>query len=188
VGQRQAWGFGIVEALRRDRFLIEKPSGRDAYFTGNGGRLVCRSFGFTLIELLVVMVIIGTLTGIAVPSYIGYKQKARNMVAMSDLAMISARIDRYVGDHGIGPADLAEVQYGNYLDPWGNPYQYLNIRTAGGHGPVRKDRFVVPINSDYDLYSMGPDGQSTPPLTASISRDDIIRANDGAYFGPAEGF
>jgi general secretion pathway protein G len=53
---------------------------------------------------------------------------------------------------------------------------------------MRKDRFLVPINSDFDLYSMGKDGESVPPLTAQKSRDDIIRANDGAYIGPAYAF
>jgi general secretion pathway protein G len=55
-------------------------------------------------------------------------------------------------------------------------------------GKVRKDRFLVPINSTYDLYSMGADGRSVGPLTAAMSRDDIIRANDGAYVGLAEGY
>jgi general secretion pathway protein G len=59
---------------------------------------------------------------------------------------------------------------------------------GGGGGQPRKDRFLVPINSDYDLYSMGPDGASTPPLTAKASHDDIIRASDGAYVGVAENF
>ncbi len=53
---------------------------------------------------------------------------------------------------------------------------------------MRKDRFLVPINTDFDLYSMGRDGKSTPPLTAAASRDDIIRANGGAYIGPAKGY
>ena len=51
-----------------------------------------------------------------------------------------------------------------------------------------KDRFLVPINSDFDLYSMGKDGKSQMPLTAKDSRDDIIRANDGAYIGLAYAF
>jgi general secretion pathway protein G len=61
---------------------------------------------------------------------------------------------------------------------------------GGGGGSVkpRKDRFLVPINSDYDLYSMGPDGQSNEPLTVPVSRDDIIRASNGAYVGIAENF
>ncbi len=46
----------------------------------------------------------------------------------------------------------------------------------------------MPINSRYDLYSVGADGQSTPPLTAKTSRDDIIYANDGGYIGRASGY
>jgi general secretion pathway protein G len=59
--------------------------------------------------------------------------------------------------------------------------------TNGGTttGQARKDRFLVPINSDYDLYSMGPDGMSASPLTAKISQDDIIRASDGLFIGRA---
>ena len=44
---------------------------------------------------------------------------------------------------------------------------------------------VVPINSDFDLYSMGEDGKSKSPLTAKPSHDDIVRANDGAFIGLA---
>jgi general secretion pathway protein G len=43
----------------------------------------------------------------------------------------------------------------------------------------------VPLNSDYDLYSSGPDGESRSPLTAAPSRDDIVRANNGGYIGLA---
>jgi general secretion pathway protein G len=86
------------------------------------------------------------------------------------------------------PDSLTDINYANYLDPYGNPYQYLNIQTSKGKGKCRKDKFVVPINTDYDLYSMGKDGQSQSPLTAKDSRDDIIRANDGAYIGPAYGY
>lgn len=57
-----------------------------------------------------------------------------------------------------------------------------------GGGKPRKDRFLVPINSDYDLYSKGRDGQSVAPLTAQQSHDDVIRANDGAFVGLAVDF
>jgi general secretion pathway protein G len=63
---------------------------------------------------------------------------------------------------------------------------------GGGGVPViaeaRKDQFLVPINSDYDLYSMGADGQSNPSLNSRVSLDDVIRARDGAYVGLAEQF
>lgn len=64
---------------------------------------------------------------------------------------------------------------------------------GGGGGPsaialARKDRFLVPINSDFDLYSTGPDGRSQATLNAPVSRDDVIRAANGAYYGLAEKF
>jgi general secretion pathway protein G len=74
------------------------------------------------------------------------------------------------------------------LDPWGNAYQYLNFADIMGVGQVRKDRNLVPINTDFDLYSMGRDGASQPPLTANTSRDDIVRANDGRFVGKAEDY
>lgn len=59
---------------------------------------------------------------------------------------------------------------------------------GGGGGPKaqpRKDHNLHPINSDYDLYSMGKDGKSVSPLTGGPSRDDIVRANNGRFVGKA---
>ena len=50
---------------------------------------------------------------------------------------------------------------------------------------MRKDKNLVPVNTDYDLYSMGEDGRSVGPFTAKASRDDIVRANDGGFVGLA---
>jgi hypothetical protein len=35
---------------------------------------------------------------------------------------------------------------------------------------------------------MGADGDSRPQLHNAVSRDDVIRARDGAYLGLAESF
>ena len=72
-------------------------------------------------------------------------------------------------------------------DPWGNPFQYLRINGGNlkGKGSLRKDKSLVPVNSDFDLYSMGKDGVSVPPFTAKQSHDDIVRANNGGYIGLA---
>lgn len=147
-----------------------------------------RWIGFTLIEIILSLAILGILAGIAIPLYAGYVDKAKMETAIADVRTISSAVTTFFANRNTYPESLAEVGYATYRDPWGNPYQYLNIQTAKNKGLMRKDRFLVPINSDYDLYSMGKDGQSIPPLTANVSKDDIIRANDGAYIGPAGGF
>jgi general secretion pathway protein G len=63
----------------------------------------------------------------------------------------------------------------------------------GGGGPPiptkpRKDRFLKPLSTDYDLYSSGLDGLSTATLEAKHSHDDVIRALEGDYIGLAELF
>jgi general secretion pathway protein G len=72
----------------------------------------------------------------------------------------------------------------------GKPYQYLKIEGADtkGKANMRKDKNLVPINSDFDLYSTGADGKTTPPLTAKNSHDDVVRANNGAYYGLASNY
>jgi general secretion pathway protein G len=59
---------------------------------------------------------------------------------------------------------------------------------GGGGGPAprpRQDQFLRPVNSDYDLYSMGPDGETQFNMNSQKGRDDIVRALDGAYVGIA---
>jgi len=106
---------------------------------------------------------------------------------MSDIEDFSSRISAIQSEGLAPPATLASLQLDQLIDPWGNPYQYVVHGTAPP-AQYRKDRFLVPLNSDYDLYSQGPDGQSVPPITASASRDDIIRANDGGFIGLASDY
>ncbi len=49
----------------------------------------------------------------------------------------------------------------------------------------RRDRYLYPLNTDYDLFSLGPNGRTAVALGDSVANDDVIRANDGGYFGSA---
>ncbi len=146
--------------------------------------------GFTLIELMIVVALIATLAAIAVPTLFGQIQKARERQVVVDIREIEAKIDQYGMDHLEFPSDLAQIGEAGRRDAWGRAYRYLNILAGGPgvNGKARKDHSMVPVNSDYDLYSMGPDGDSKPPFTAKASRDDIVRASDGAYVGPVDEF
>ncbi len=137
---------------------------------------------------MIVVLIVGILAAIAIPSYQKYVQKTRESTAMSDINIIALRLAAYRMEFDL-PPDLATINIGNLLpliDPWGNPYRYLPLYGLPGNLPqARRDHNLVPINSDFDLYSMGPDGKSVKPLTGGLSRDDIVRANDGAFIGKA---
>ncbi|MCU0304561.1 MAG: hypothetical protein MUC56_10940 [Thermoanaerobaculales bacterium] len=139
-----------------------------------------------MVELLIVVAIIGTLSTIVIPSFTDQLQGDRNRQAMADIAVIDVLIRNYIVDYHQPPDNLSQVGMGGKLDPWGRPYQYLNVFSDGPGPPhPRKDHFLVPLNSDYDLYSSGPDGVSKSPLTAHQSRDDIVRANNGGFIGIA---
>jgi general secretion pathway protein G len=141
--------------------------------------------GLTIVELMIAAVVVAVLASIAVPRYETYRQRVRVTQAKHDIATMSAILGGHFQDARAYPDSLADAGLGNYRDPWGNPYGYLNLGGKQAKGHARKDHALVPINSDFDLYSMGPDGRSAPPLTAKHSRDDIVRANDGAFIGIA---
>ena len=166
--------------------------------------------GFTLVEIAIVMAIIGVLAGVGGSRYARYLERARVASAIIELRGIAAELQN-VEEFDEFPGSLAEAGIST-RDPWGNPYQYLLLEgqlppgiasvsgelphvgapAEGGGKPAiaqaRKDRFLVPINSDFDLYSIGPDGETMPTLNHPTSRDDIIRAASGAFYGPAENF
>jgi general secretion pathway protein G len=163
----------------------------DRKIPGHIGSIFSRHFwvkkrygGFTLVEMLAVIAILGTLSGIAIPAYNHYIQMARIARAIAEIRMLQTEIDVFEMEFRAFPITLNDVGW-NQLDPWGNPYQYVNFATVKGKGKMRKDRWLVPLNTDYDLCSMGKDGMTETPLTALVSHDDIIRANDGRYIGLA---
>jgi general secretion pathway protein G len=142
----------------------------------------------TLLELMLAIAVLAVLATISVASYKRYVDRVKVNSAIADIGQIQLLINKYRLDRDALPTTLADAGLGGKLDPWGNPYEYLDFTGLKGNGQVRKDRNLVPINSDYDLYSKGPDGDSRPPLTAKASRDDIVRANDGAFIGKGEDY
>lgn len=148
------------------------------------------SNGFGLLELLVVLVIVGLLGSLAVPAYSQHVESAKVAGAIGDISELSLAIEQFrLRNNDRIPADLAELATDIPPDPWGRAYRFINIRAAGpGFGDFRKDGRLNPLNSDFDLYSLGKDGDSQGPLSAKASRDDIVRAANGAFIGLGEDY
>lgn len=146
--------------------------------------------GVSLLELMIVLVLVSLLSSLAVPVYDRYIQRAKISRAIGDISSIGVEIEKFrLRNRDRVPADLGELGVDIRDDPWGRPYVFLNIIDGNvNKGAVRKDGQLNPLNSDYDLYSRGRDGDSKAPLNAKASRDDIVRANDGGYIGLGEDY
>lgn len=145
---------------------------------------------FTIIEMMIALGVLGILVVVSQSLYSGYQERARAGQATADLRSIATRVEQFRIEFGRLPSALDRAMNPVPADPWGLPYRYLVIEGAPPSvmGQVRMDKNLVPLNSDFDLYSRGPDGESRSPLTAKQSQDDVIRASNGHYFGPASGF
>lgn len=143
--------------------------------------------GFTLVELMITLAIIGILASIAIPAYQDYAEKAKVYQAVQDIGGIQLKLKHYFDDNRRYPETLADIGEDSHLDPWGNTYRYLNL-IKNGNGGARRDKNLNPLNSDFDLYSIGKDIKTKLPISQKDSLDDVLRANDGAYINLAEDY
>ena len=136
---------------------------------------------------MLAIAILGILSAIAAPFYQGHVAEARIGTAIKEIRQIELILnDLYLDDNP--PASLSAAGI-DMTDPWGNPYQYLWLRNnpaPGLNGERRRDKSMNPVNTDYDLYSLGADGQTAAQFVSERALDDVVRANDGDFVGLAE--
>ena len=149
-----------------------------------------RGRGFTLVEMAMTGTCLALLTAIAVPSYARIMQRTQVSQCVTDLSQIALRIQGYTISHGSAPMSLSDLGMTLPKDPWGQDYQFLNFSSPepGVSGKIRKDHNLHPLNTEFDLYSVGKDGLSVAPLTGQASKDDVIWARDGGFVGLAAEF
>src|SRR5208337_1093509 len=156
------------------------PYGRQRPFCALGEG--CR--GFTLVELMISCAIVLTIAAMAIPNALSAITAGKNARAVGDIRAIGDDLQAYYASNAQFPQFLGNIN-DNYTDPWGNPYKYLNFAYATNN-QMRKNRFLFPFNTWFDLYSKGADGLTQLGLTAPESQDDIVWANDGDYVGLVE--
>jgi general secretion pathway protein G len=96
---------------------------------------ICKSEkGFTLVELMIVIIILAVLTGIAVPSYMALRNRARESATESEMKNIATAVELHQADNEDYPTG-AEYTAGAilpYMDPvpandsWGEAYVYVS--------------------------------------------------------------
>jgi len=147
-----------------------------------------RNSGFNILELMSTLALLGVLSAVAIPAFSGYAERARINRAIGDISRLSVEIYRWRTNSGDAsfPADLAAAGIGA-TDPWGNAYSYLRIE-GSNVGQRRKDRNLNPVNTDFDLYSSGPDERTVTQFNGGPARDDIVRASNGSFIGIAEDY
>jgi general secretion pathway protein G len=109
--------------------------------------------GFTLIEIMIVVVILGILATLVIPRIIDRPDQARAVKAKQDIRSLESTLQMYRLDNFDYPTTAQGLKalinrpdsnpkpanwQGPYLDrlpidPWGNPYIYLN---PGEHGTI----------------------------------------------------
>lgn len=144
--------------------------------------------GFTFVELIIVMGIILVVGAMAVPALKDAIKSAKLARSVADVRTIGDTALGYAAEYGYGPNNLAEIWYDKQMDPWGHPYQYRVINDSTDPALLRTDRFGVPINQFFDLYSLGADGLTAVQITDAAGQDDVIWAADGVYMGIASNY
>ncbi|MBU2549960.1 MAG: type II secretion system major pseudopilin GspG [Proteobacteria bacterium] len=131
------------------------------------GKRIDRRPGFTLIEILVVVVILGILAGLVIPRIADQPEKARRTKARLQIESLETALKLFKLDNGYYPTTEQGLEAlvrkptigrvpvrwrdGGYLeknqvpkDPWGRDFVYIS---PGIH------------LQDFDLYSLGTDGE-----------------------------
>jgi type IV pilus assembly protein PilA len=81
-----------------------------------------RKNGFTLIELLIVIIIIGILAAIAIPMFLGQRDKAKDATVKGGVHNVELGIASYAVDNDDRYPGTGAVTKANMIDPSGTPY------------------------------------------------------------------
>jgi general secretion pathway protein G len=174
IGVEQKAYFKHPDRLARDgiRHWRETAALRRASARPRDDQPRRKERGFTLLELLVVLAILGLLVGLVAPAALRQLGSAKEKIAHQSIERLATVLDMFKLDVGRYPTTEQGLQAlitpptgvsrwsGPYLkgdklpeDPWGHPFVYRSPSQRPNH--------------EFDLYSLGPNGQAAGPGDAS---------------------
>jgi len=147
--------------------------------------------GFTLIELLIVVIIIGILAAIAIPMYLGQRDKAKDAAVKAGIHSIQIGVLSYAVDHGVYPStgSVNGVLSGTYVDRWPtDPFTKAAMQSSSSVGSYtytnNTDSYALvghlSTSSDFSVGASG--GAPAPDPTSFTAITGDLMALQLAYF------
>lgn len=141
----------------------------------------------TLIELLIVTTIIGILTSIATPSYLGFRNNAQQAAASANLASIVPDIEWYSYDNTPGASTASDPDYN------GSDAAFTGTNADSGYADLWTGHdFMSILSTKYDSsidtskYSWDPTGWS-PTSGMTTATDYCVYTTVGMWYAAKHG-